>query len=599
LILNLDRTGVIIHNLNGYLASEKSAHMFDNTNQLNEIKTLADLLLMQGALTQEQARQIKFTEIQTGKTQEEIILEQGFVSENNLVKAKAALYNIPYVDLGTTPSSPEAISVLPQQVAQRFKVFPISVDNKLKLLSLAMADPLDLTAIGFIEQKTGYQIKPFSAEPTKIDTIVAASYSTSLAKEVTEALKEVDPGKRRVLVMDTGKGVLREEKISEIVRHILNFSVKSRASDIHIEPQEKSTRVRYRIDGILQEKLTTPRELHDALVSRIKILSGMKIDEKRIPQDGRFNFNTEDEEVDLRVSTLPTTWGEKIVIRLLKKTGGIPDLTELGLRGRALKNLEDAIVRPHGIILITGPTGSGKTTTLYSIIQRINTSKINIMTLEDPIEYKIAGVNQVQINPGAGLTFASGLRSFLRQDPNVILVGEIRDQETADLAIQAALTGHLVFSTLHTTDSSGALPRMLDMGAEPYLLASSITAIMAQRVLRRIHTSCRVEYVPEDKIVADVKNILGNIWKPVGQIKFFKGQGCAECGNTGYYGRVAVFEVLPVSEKISRLILERSSSADIERTAKEEGMITMKQDGYMKVVEGVTSIEEVLRVAQE
>jgi len=574
--------------------------MFDNNNQVGEIKTLADLLLMQGALTQEQARQIKFTEIQTGKTQEEIILEQGYVSEKNLVKAKATLYNIPYIDLETTPSSPEALSVLPQQVAQRFRVFPISLDKKLKLLSLAMADPLDLTAIGFIEQKTGYQVKPFSAEPTRIDTIVATSYSTSLAKEVTEALKEVAPGKRKVQVVDTGKtGVLREEKISEIVRHILNFSVKSRASDIHIEPQEKSTRVRYRIDGILQEKLTTPRELHDALISRIKILSGMKIDEKRIPQDGRFNFNTEEEEVDLRVSTLPTTWGEKVVIRLLKKTGGIPDLGELGLRGRALKNLEDAIIRPHGIILITGPTGSGKTTTLYSIIQRINTPKINIMTLEDPIEYKIAGVNQVQINPGAGLTFASGLRSFLRQDPNVILVGEIRDQETADLAVQAALTGHLVFSTLHTTDASGALPRMLDMGAEPYLLASSITAIMAQRVLRRIHQSCRVDYIPEDKIVDEIKSTLGNIWKPVGQVKFYKGKGCAECGNTGYYGRVAVFEVLPVSEKISRLILERSSSADIEHTAKEEGMVTMKQDGYMKVVEGVTSVEEVLRVAQE
>ena len=287
------------------------------------------------------------------------------------------------------------------------------------------------------------------------------------------------------------------------------------------------------------------------------------------------------------------------MIRLLKKTGGIPDLTELGLRGRAMKHLEDAIVRPHGIILITGPTGSGKTTTLYSIIQRINTPKVNIMTLEDPIEYKIAGVNQVQVNPGAGLTFASGLRSFLRQDPNVILVGEIRDQETADLAVQASLTGHLVFSTLHTTDASGALPRMLDMGAEPYLLASSITAIMAQRVLRKIHTACRIDYTPDEKVVMEIKKTLGNLWKPDTGVKFYKGQGCNECGNSGYYGRVGIFEVLPVSEKISRLILERSSSAEIENTAKEEGMVTMKQDGYMKVIDGMTSLEEVLRVAQE
>lgn len=566
----------------------------------NNVKTLADILLLQGSISEEQSRQIKFTEIQTGKTQEEIVIEQGFVPEADLVRARSTLYNIPYLDLETTPSSPEALALLSQQIAQRFKVFPVSIDKISKVLNLAMADPLDLTAIGFVEQKTGFRVKPYASQPTQIDTQLATAYSSSLAKEVTEALKEVAPEKHSIHVVDSGKtGIIREEKVSEIVKQILSFAVKSRASDIHIEPQEKSTRVRYRIDGILQEKLTTPRELHDALVSRIKILSGMKIDEKRVPQDGRFNFSSESEEVDLRVSTLPTTWGEKIVIRLLKKTGGIPDLTELGLRGRAMKNLEDAIIRPHGIILITGPTGSGKTTTLYSIIQRINTPKINIMTLEDPIEYKIAGVNQVQVNPGAGLTFASGLRSFLRQDPNVILVGEIRDQETADLAVQAALTGHLVFSTLHTTDASGALPRMLDMGAEPFLLASSITAIMAQRVLRKIHPACRIDYAPDEKVVSEMKKALGNLWKPDMQIKLYKGKGCAECGNTGYYGRIGVFEVLPVSEKISRLILERSSSADIERTAKEEGMITMKQDGYMKVIDGITSIEEVLRVAQE
>ena len=570
------------------------------TYQTDSIKTLADLLLAQKSITQEQARQIKFTEIQTGKPQEQVILEQGFVPEKDLVRAKSTLYNIPFIDLETTPSSPEALSILPQQVAQRFKVFPVSIDKGQKILNLAMADPLDLTAIGFVEQKTGYRVKPYAAEPTKVEASVTTSYTTSLAKEVTEALKEVTPEKRQVRVVNTGRtGIIREEKVSEIVRHILEFSVKSRASDIHIEPQEKSTRVRYRIDGILQEKLTTPKELHDALVSRIKILSGMKIDEKRVPQDGRFNFKTEDEDIDLRVSTLPTTWGEKIVIRLLKKTGGIPDLPELGLRGHALKHLEDAIIRPHGIILITGPTGSGKTTTLYSIIQRINTPKVNIMTLEDPIEYKIAGVNQVQINPAAGLTFASGLRSFLRQDPNIILVGEIRDQETADLAIQASLTGHLVFSTLHTTDASGALPRMLDMGAEPYLLASSITAIMAQRVLRKIHSACRIEYTPDEKMVVEIKNTLGNLWRPSGQVKFYKGKGCSECGNSGYFGRVGIFEVLPVSEKISRLILERASSGDIEKIARDEGMISMKQDGYMKVVEGITSLEEVLRVAQE
>jgi type II secretory ATPase GspE/PulE/Tfp pilus assembly ATPase PilB-like protein len=383
------------------------------------------------------------------------------------------------------------------------------------------------------------------------------------------------------------------------VTHILDFAVRARASDIHIEPMEQSTRVRYRIDGILQEKLTTPKELHDALVSRIKILSGMKIDERRIPQDGRFNFKNTEQEVDLRVSTLPTTWGEKIVIRLLKKSGGIPELPELGLRGTALRHLEEAILRPHGIIIICGPTGSGKTTTLYSIIQKLNLPKVNIMTLEDPVEYKIPGVNQVQINPAVGLTFASGLRSFLRQDPNIILVGEVRDRETADLAIQASLTGHLVFATLHTNDASGALPRLLDMGAEPFLLASSITAIVAQRVLRKIDEKNKEAYTPAPEVIADIKQQLGTLLPKDFNGQLYRGVPTPENNNSGYKGRVAIFEILPVSEKVARLILERAPSSDIDKQAKADGMISMKQDGYLKVVEGVTTIEEVLRVAQE
>src|SRR3972149_9383022 len=464
----------------------------------DSVKTLADILVTQGAFSEERAKQVKLAEIQTGKSQEEILKSQNMVSETDLVKAKAALYNIPYIDLSNLPASPEALAVLPQEVAEKFKVFPISVDSAGKQLVLAMADPMDLSAIEFIEQKTALRVKPQAAEASKIIEFIAGRYSTSLAREVTEALKEVSPEGENLKMFETNKmGIIREEKIAEIVSHILEFAMKSRSSDVHVEPQEKSTRVRYRIDGILQEKLTTPKDLHEALISRIKILSGMKIDEKRIPQDGRFNFKAGGEEVDLRVSSLPTAWGEKMVLRLLKKSGGVPELTELGLRGRALKNLEDAILRPHGIIIICGPTGSGKTTTLYSIISKISTPKVNIVTLEDPIEYKIQGVNQVQINPAAGLTFASGLRSFLRQDPNVILVGEIRDKETADLAIQASLTGHLVFATLHTNNASDALPRLHDMGAEPYLLAASMTAIIAQRVVRKIHADCKMEYSPD------------------------------------------------------------------------------------------------------
>lgn len=563
--------------------------------------TLADVLVALGALDKTRADQVKLAEIQSGSSQEDIIRKGNLVPESKLVQAKAQLYNIPYVDLSSIPSSPDAIASLPSEVAQRFKVFPVSVNKTDKSMILAMADPLDLSAIEFIEQKTGLHIKPRAAQSGEIETFIQTRYSTSLTQEVTQAMKDVAPDKADVRTLEMNKGgFIREEKIAQIVSQILDFAIKARASDIHIEPQESSTRVRYRIDGILTEKLTIPHELHESLISRIKILGGMKIDERRIPQDGRFNFKGSEEEVDLRISSLPTSWGEKIVMRLLKKSGGVPELVELGLRGRGLKNLQDAILRPHGIILICGPTGSGKTTTLYSVISKLNTPKVNIVTLEDPIEYKIPGVNQVQINPAVGLTFADGLKSFLRQDPNIILVGEIRDRETADLAVQAALTGHLVFSTLHTNDASGALPRLLDMGAEPYLLASSMTCIVAQRVVRKIHDDCKETYPADPKIVDEMKTELGTLWQaPVGEPKFFKGKGDEECGNSGYLGRIGLFEVLPITEKISKLILERASAADINKLAKEEGMITLKQDGYLKVTEGVTTVEEVLRVAQE
>lgn len=562
--------------------------------------TLADVLVSLGALDKARAEQVKLAEIQSGTPQEEIIKNAQMVPEEKLVQAKAQLYNIPFVNLDSTPTAPAALAALPSEVAERFKVFPINIDLKDKSMTLAMADPLDLSAIEFIEQKTGLHIKPQAAMLKQIENFLQTRYATALTQEVTAAMKDVTSSRPEVESIEKVKGgFIREEKIAQIVNQILDFAVKSRASDVHIEPEERTTRVRYRIDGILQEKLSIPKELHDSLISRIKILAGMKIDEKRVPQDGRFNFKGGGAEVDLRISSLPTTWGEKIVMRLLKKTGGVPDLPELGLRGRGLKNLEDAILRPHGIILICGPTGSGKTTTLYSVISKLNTSKVNIVTLEDPIEYKIPGVNQVQVNPAAGLTFASGLRSFLRQDPNIILVGEIRDRETADLAIQASLTGHLVFATLHTNDASGALPRLLDMGAEPYLLASSMTCVVAQRVVRRIHDECKEAYSPDPKVVQEVQEELGQLWRPQGDIKFYRGKGDPDCDNSGYYGRVGIFEVLPVTEQVGKLILERASAAQIDAKGKEEGMITLKQDGYLKVTEGVTTVEEILRVAQE
>lgn len=566
-------------------------------------QTLADILVSQGKLKPEQAEKIKLQEFRTGKPQEEIITQESLSSEDDLARAKATLYEIPFIELEQTPISPEALSILPQSVAIRFSLVPIALDKEKNQVTLAMKNPLDVAAIEFVEQKTGLRAKPVAASPSAVDRLINERYALGLSKEVTQALKETGPeGGIRTIDITQLDQVIREAPIAKIVKELLGFAVKSRASDIHIESEERGTRIRYRIDGILQEKFRMPHQFHDFLVSRIKILSGMKIDEKRVPQDGRFNFKTGKEEVDLRVSSLPTVYGEKIVMRLLKKTGGVPSLSELGLRGQALKNLENAILRPHGIIIVCGPTGSGKTTTLYSVLSRINSPKVNITALEDPVEYQIPGVNQVQVNAAAGLTFASGLRAFLRQDPNIIMVGEIRDAETTGLAIQAALTGHLVFSTLHTNDASGALPRLLDMGAEPFLLASTMTAVVAQRVVRRIHEQCKGAYEPPTAIVDDMKQVLGPLMPPLppdGKIKLYRGKGDTEDGNTGYLGRVGIFEVMPITEKIGRLILERQPASQIDKQAKEEGMISMKQDGYLKALEGTTTIEEALRVAQE
>lgn len=561
--------------------------------------SLADTLLSRKLITQAQFDQAKLESLSRNQTVESAILSHDWVNSRDLAQARGAYYHIPYVNLAETPTSPEALNTLPEIVARRYSAFPFAVDKQAHYISLAMANPLDLMATEFIEKKTGLKVKPFIVSQEDIISAINEKYSQSLSTEVSAVLKETGESVGKVIdlkQLEAGQ-IIREAPIAKIVATILEFAIKSRASDVHIEPQEDKTRVRYRIDGILHEKLILPRRVHDALISRIKILSDMKIDEKRLPQDGRFNFRAGEEEVDLRVSSLPTVHGEKIVMRLLKKSGKVPQLPELGLRGRALKNLEDSIRVPHGIILITGPTGSGKTTTLYSILNKINTPRVNIVTLEDPVEYQIAGINQVQINPAAGLTFASGLRSFLRQDPNIIMVGEVRDKETADLAIQASLTGHLVFSTLHTNSASGALPRLLDMEAEPFLLASSMTCIVAQRVVRVICEHCRESFDPAPEVVDDVKNNLGDL-APKAGFKLYRGRKCDACNDTGYQGRVGIFEVLPITEKIGRLILEHKPAVDIEKAAVEAGMILMKQDGYLKAVEGITALEEVLRVAQ-
>lgn len=566
-------------------------------------RSVEDVLAESQFLTPDQVQQVRIEAANTGKTTEQVIREHKFASDSDILKANCVALGILPVELKGRTILPDVLAMVPETVAQRYNVLPFELDQTGTVLSVAMIDPLDINTVFFLEKKTGKKIRPFLADPDVVKAIVEEKYNQGLSTEVTAALNETPEAAKTAAKAADVEGVIRDAPVAKIVTDLLEFATKARASDIHIEPLEDHTRVRYRIDGILNEKLVLPTKIHDSLVSRIKIMSDLKIDEKRLPQDGRFNYKGENVEVDVRVSTLPTAYGEKVVMRLLRKSGGIPTLMDLGLRGLALKNLEISILRPHGIIIVCGPTGSGKTTSLYSVLSKINSSKVNIVTLEDPIEYQIPGVNQVQVNPLAGLTFATGLRAFLRQDPNVILVGEIRDPETTDLAIQAALTGHLVFSTLHTSNAAGAIPRLLDLQGEPFLLASSMNAVVGQRILRKICSSCKESYEPPEVMANDVRTVVGNYLTPDklkdGKLVLYHGKGCAECGGTGFLGRIGIFEVLVVSDKIARLVLTHADAGAIEKQAVEEGMIPMKLDGYLKALEGLTTIEEVVRVAQD
>lgn len=566
----------------------------------NDIRSVVDILYKDSVITKEQYEDIKVKSAANGQSPTAVLESLHIVSEEKIAEAQAKLLGIEYVPLSTVSFSPDALNYLSKAVVERFNVIPFKYDEKTKTLSVAMADPVDLDAIDFIRQKTGLTIKSYAASPSDVKLAIEQQYRQEIVGEVGEAIKETEEmSQKRTVDSSQIAQIIQEAPIAKIVSTILEYAVSSKSSDIHIEPQEDRLRVRYRIDGILYDKLSLPKNVQNALISRIKILAELKIDEHRTPQDGRFSFKAGENEVDIRVSTIPTVKGEKIAMRLLWKSGGIPTLTELGLKGTSLKSFESAVLKPHGIIIVCGPTGSGKTTTLYSILSRLNTTRINIASLEDPVEYEISGINQVQINPAVGLTFASGLRSFLRQDPNIILVGEIRDSETTDLAIQAALTGHLVFSTLHTSSASGALPRLIDLGAESFLIASTVNAIIGQRIVRRICPHCKESYTPPQQLLEEIMTVLGKLYPKQNNIQLFRGKGCGECSKIGYIGRIGIYEVLITSEMISRLILEHADSMTIEREAMNEGMITIKQDGYLKVLQGETTIEEVMRVAQE
>ena len=563
-------------------------------------KQLLQQLVGNHIIDQPTADSYELASIQKGVPIYEYLLQNTTLNKGEVLKAASQILQIPFVDLTSSPVDPQAISLISESIVRRYTILPYRYDTASQIVYIATVDPFNTSMSEFIEKKIGKKVVLSLADLEAIKNAIEISYVQGLSPEVTEALKEYEPATSSKPIEDIGS-VIKEAPIAKIVSTTLEFALKSRASDIHIEPEELKTRIRYRIDGILHEKLTLPKSIHDALVSRIKILSEMKIDEKRIPQDGRFNFKLGKDEVDLRVSTLPTVNGEKVVIRLLKKTGGVPALSELGLRGPQYKDLEESILKPYGIILVTGPTGSGKTTTLYSVLSRLNKPTVNIVTLEDPVEYQIPGINQVQTNPQAGLTFANGLRSFLRQDPNIILVGEIRDKETTQLAIQAALTGHLVFSTLHTNDAATSIPRLIDLGGEPFLIASVLNASLAQRIVRKVCEYCKESYTPDQKVQENIKEVLGELLPKSAQekeIKLMRGKGCKECGDSGYYGRIAIFEVLKVSSAINKMVIQESTSKEIETLARKEGLILMKQDGYLKALDGITTIEEVLRVAE-
>ncbi len=579
--------------------------------QTNTAEGFARFLVSNGFVQQQVLDGLLQQQGSGGQPLEQLILTQKVLEEEDLTKAKAAFFNLPDVDLRKLAIPPSVLGLIPQESMNFYNLVPYELSDR--VLKVAVTDPGNLAALEaleFLGQKQNLQVQLYLASETSIET--AMGKRRNLKRVVGEALKDIEQ-KEEVAVrkaveekkQETRPQVIEEAPIIKIVDVILTNAIEGNASDIHIEPSEKDVRVRYRIDGILHTSLMLPKSVHAAIVSRIKILSNLKIDESRLPQDGRFHMEVGKKSVDLRVSILPLIYGEKIVMRILDKTGSVPTLEQLGIRGRALRWVQENIKKTHGIFLITGPTGSGKSTTLYAILSILNTPSVNIITLEDPVEYFIEGVNQSQVNADIGLTFAAGLRSILRQDPNIVMVGEIRDKETAEIAVHAALTGHLLFSTLHTNNAIGAMPRMIDMGIEPFLLTASVNLVMAQRLVRKICPDCKAP-VPMTKAVEEEvrKNLEGvpdDYFEGFDRdhLQLFKGQGCERCGQTGYVGRYGIFEVLPVTNEVQELVLGKGTGHKIYELAAKLGMITMKQDGVIKALRGETTIDEVIRVTTE
>lgn len=559
-----------------------------------EKKKLGEILVEKGAITSAQLTQVLAEQKRTGERLGRILVNLGFITERELIKFLGAQMDIPPINLDNYLIDPQIIDLVPQSLARRYILIPVFKSED--TLTLAMADPLNVFAIDDLHVRTKCRITPAVASETDILRAIDQYYGISESME--EVIKEASEEKFKLeeveeVDLDKIEALAEEMPIIKLVNLIIMQAVKDRASDIHIESERDKVRTRYRIDGVLYEVPSPPKRLQPAIVSRIKIMSGMDIAEKRLPQDGRIMLRARNKDIDLRVATLPTMFGEKVVLRILERAVTIVDLDKLGLLPETRKRYEEIISRPYGIVLSTGPTGCGKSSTLYASLNKIKSTKTNIITIEDPIEYQISLVNQVQINPKAGLTFANGLRSFLRQDPDIIMVGEIRDLETAEIAVHASLTGHLVLSTLHTNDAPTAFTRLIDMGVEPFLVSSSVTAVMAQRLVRTICPKCREEHQPPKEVLEEL-----GLSKEKG-LKFYRGKGCGNCKNTGYFGRTGIFELLIPNEKIKDMVVKKTPSTEIRKEALRAGMRSLREDGVFKIKEGITSIEEVLRVTQE
>jgi type IV pilus assembly protein PilB len=542
------------------------------------------MLLQEGLLTR--ANLDRATEIQneSGVPLGRILVEEGFVKETDLVKTLARHIGLDFVALDEIAVDPSAVALVPEALARRYAAIPIGFEEDGRL-TVAMADPANVLAIDDIRAITGMDVRPKVATRTEvIDAISRMAQYDDAVSDLGELLDD------SAEVEDLGalEASVEDAPVVKLVNTIITRAINERASDIHIEPGEKDLRVRFRIDGVLHEAMTTPRSITNAMVSRLKIMADINIAERRIPQDGRISLKVQGRQVDLRVATLPSVYGEKVVLRILDKSSILLELTDLGFSDHNLKRYESSYTKPYGAILVTGPTGSGKSTTLYATLNVLNRPEVNIITTEDPVEYRLSGITQVQVNRKAGLTFASALRSILRSDPDIALIGEIRDRETAQIAIEAALTGHLVLSTLHTNDSSSSIGRLIEMDVEPYLVASSIDAVLAQRLARRLCEKCRVAGEPD---VARFEAAEVDVPRQV-----FMAEGCTSCSNTGYRGRMAIHEVLLVSEEIQRMAVERRPSDEIQEIAIEQGMRTLWQDGLEKVAAGMTSLEEIMRV---